>query len=212
MREVISGTLLIIGTTFMFLAAVGLLRQPDTYLRMSATSKATSLGVGSVLLAAAVYFGEFAIAARAFAAIAFIMVCTPIAAHMIGRAAYFTGTPLWEGTLVDELRGQYDPYTHELESVSFPELDLHLPDVQVRKFRLPDGASLAGLTLAEVDLRRKYDITLLAIRRGAEVISNPSGDMSILAGDELVIMGNQDRINEIRTILRRLRDVAAPGD
>ena len=212
MREVISGTLLIIGTTFMFLAAVGLLRQPDTYLRMSATSKATSLGVGSVLLAAAVYFGEFAIAARAFAAIAFIMVCTPIAAHMIGRAAYFTGTPLWEGTLVDELRGQYDPYTHELESVSFPELDLHLPDVEVRKFKLPAGSDLEGLTLAETDLRRKYDVTLLAIRRGAEVISNPGGDIAILAGDELVIMGHPDRLNVVRARIRRLREAAAPAN
>ena len=40
MREILSGALLLVGTTFMFLAAVGLVRQPDIYLRMSATSKA----------------------------------------------------------------------------------------------------------------------------------------------------------------------------
>jgi multicomponent Na+:H+ antiporter subunit G len=212
MREILSGALLVIGTTFMFLAAVGLVRQPDIYLRMSATSKATSLGVGSVLLAAAIYFGDFAITARALAAIIFIMICTPVAAHMIGRAAYFTGTPLWEGTLIDELRGHYDPRTHELESVSFPELDIHLPDMAVRKFTLPAGSDLEGLTLAEIDLRRKYDITLLAIRRGAEVISNPGGDIAILTGDELVIMGHPERLSDVRTRIRRIREAAVPAN
>jgi len=206
MREIISGILLVIGSTFMFLAAVGLVRQPDIFLRMSATSKATTLGVGSILLAAAVYFGEFAITARAVAAIVFILIVTPVSAHMIARAAYFTGTPLWAGTLIDELRGHYDPQTHELESVSFPELDEHLRDVQVRRLRLPAGSGLAGQTLAEIDLRRRYDITLLAIRRGGEVISNPGGDMLILPGDELVFMGPPERISQIRTEMRRLRD------
>lgn len=209
MREILSGALLVIGTTFMFVAAVGLVRQPDIYLRMSATSKASSLGIGSVLLAAAIYFGDFAITVRALAAIIFILICTPVAAHMIGRAAYFTGVPLWEGTLIDELRGQYDPRTHELVSVSFPELDMHLPDVEVRKFKLPAGSELAGLTLAEIDLRRKYDITLLAIRRGAEVISNPGGDITILAGDELVIMGHPERLNGVRARIRRIKETAA---
>lgn len=213
MREIISGILLVIGSTFMFLAAVGLVRQPDIFLRMSATSKATTLGIGSILLAAAVYFGTFAITARAFAAVVFILVVTPVAAHMIARAAYFTGTPLWAGTLIDELRGHYDPQTHELESVSFPELDEQLRDVQVRRLTLPAGSSLAGRTLAEIDLRRKYNITLLVIRRGAEVISNPGGDMLILSGDELVFMGPPERINEIRLQMRRLREAEeAPAE
>lgn len=212
LREILTAALLLIGVTFMFLAAVGLVRQPDIYLRMSATSKATTLGVGSVLLAAAVYFGEFATTVRALAAIGFIVVVTPVSAHMIARAAYFTGTPLWEGTLVDELRGHYDPRTHELESVSFPELDVHLPDTQLRKFKLPAGSAAAGQTLAEIDLRRKYDVTLLAVRRGAEVIPNPGGDMLLLAGDELVIMGRPDKMAEIRARIRQAsRDKTVTG-
>ena len=38
----------------------------------------------------------------------------PIAAHMIGRAAYISKAPLWENTLGDELKGKYDKKTHEL--------------------------------------------------------------------------------------------------
>jgi multicomponent Na+:H+ antiporter subunit G len=40
----------------------------------------------------------------------------PIAAHVIGRAGYFTGIELWEGTVKDELRERYDPDTHKLNS------------------------------------------------------------------------------------------------
>jgi multicomponent Na+:H+ antiporter subunit G len=39
---------------------------------------------------------------------------TPVSAHMIARAAYLSGVPLWEGTLSDEMRGRYDPETHAL--------------------------------------------------------------------------------------------------
>jgi multicomponent Na+:H+ antiporter subunit G len=35
---------------------------------------------------------------------------------MLARAAYFTKTPIWEGTKIDDLAGQYDPETHELHS------------------------------------------------------------------------------------------------
>jgi len=200
---------MVIGAVFMFLAAVGIVRQPDVYLRMSSTSKATTLGIGSMLLAAAFYFGEFSITARAVAAIAFIMVSAPVSSHVLGSAAYFSGAPLWEGTLTDELRGHYDLRTQELESVSFPELDVHLPDIEVRKFRLPETSSLVNRTLADIDLRRKYDITLLAIRRGQNVISNPGGDMLIMGGDELVIMGSPDRLKEVRNALHRARQAAA---
>ena len=35
---------------------------------------------------------------------------------MLARAAYFTNTPVWKGTKIDDLAGQYDPITHELYS------------------------------------------------------------------------------------------------
>ena len=42
------------------------------------------------------------------------MLTAPVAAHMIGRAAYFDKTPLWNGTKFDELKGKYDESTHDL--------------------------------------------------------------------------------------------------
>jgi multicomponent Na+:H+ antiporter subunit G len=113
--EVISAVLLLIGVLFMLIAAFGVLRMPDIFLRMSASTKAATLGVGGVLLAAAVHFRELGIASRAIAIIVFALLTVPVAAHMIGRAAYRNRVGLWSGTVLDELEGKYDALTGELE-------------------------------------------------------------------------------------------------
>lgn len=115
MTEAVSTVLLLIGAAFLLLAAIGLVRMPDLFTRMSAATKGTTLGVGCMLLAVGVYFPGLGITTRALAGIGFFVVTAPVAAHMIGRAAYFVGVPLWEGTVRDELRGRYDPLTHALE-------------------------------------------------------------------------------------------------
>lgn len=208
MREVVSGILVLIGAAFMFLAGVGILRMPDLYTRMSATTKVATLGVGSTLLAVAVYFSELGIATRALATIAFVLLTAPVAAHMIGRASYFVGVPLCRETVIDELGGHYDLRTHELESVCFPELELQLPDMQVGRFRIPEGAAVAGKTLAEIELRKRYDVTLLAIRRGSLVLSNPDGDVQLFANDELILIGPPDRLDEVANVFGSSREAA----
>lgn len=116
MAEMIAAFLIIIGALLMVVAAVGVVRMPDLYLRMSATTKAATLGAGFILLGAAIYFNEFGTTTRALATIVFLLITAPVAAHMIGRAAYFNGVPLWEGTLHDELQGRYNEKTHVLAS------------------------------------------------------------------------------------------------
>jgi multicomponent Na+:H+ antiporter subunit G len=56
------------------------------------------------MLAVAVDFGDLAITTRVVLIVAFVFLTAPISAHMIGRAAYYVGVPLWEGTTLDELR------------------------------------------------------------------------------------------------------------
>jgi multicomponent Na+:H+ antiporter subunit G len=97
--------LLVLGALFMLLAAIGLLRLPDVYLRMSAASKAATLGAALVLLGAAAHFGSLEVAGRALVIVAFLFLTAPVAAHVIGRAAHRRGSPLWAGTTVDELAG-----------------------------------------------------------------------------------------------------------
>jgi multicomponent Na+:H+ antiporter subunit G len=116
MTEVVSATLLTIGSLFLLLAAIGIMRMPDLLMRIQAATKAATLGVGCMLLAVAVYFNDFGVVMHALLVIAFFFMTAPVAAHMIGRAAYFVGVPLWERTIVDELHGRYDQQTHTLQS------------------------------------------------------------------------------------------------
>jgi multicomponent Na+:H+ antiporter subunit G len=115
--------LMTLGAFLIFIASLGLLRMPDLFLRMSATSKAATLGVGLILLATVIYFNDFEITIRVLSIIAFITLTIPVAAHMIGRAAYFDGVPLWEETQIDELRGHYRLSTHELQSEPTGQVD-----------------------------------------------------------------------------------------
>lgn len=100
-------TFLFLGAGFLLLAAIGLARLPDVYSRMQAATKASTLGVGSMLAATAIHFEGFDISSRVILTIVFIFITIPASAHMIGRAAYLSGSPLWEGTLADELQGKY---------------------------------------------------------------------------------------------------------
>jgi multicomponent Na+:H+ antiporter subunit G len=114
-QTIISPILFILGALLMLLAGVGLLRMPDLFLRMSATSKAATLGVILIMAAAAVYFNDLGVTGRAAGIVIFIILTAPISAHMIGRAAYITGEQLWSKTTIDEMKGRYDEDTHQLE-------------------------------------------------------------------------------------------------
>lgn len=116
MKDLITSGLLILGALFILLGAVGLLRMPDLFSRMQATTKSMTLGVGFLLLAVLVHFQQVGVSIRALLVIAFYFLTAPVAAHMIGRAAYLTGVTLWKGTVVDELRGRYNVEAHTLES------------------------------------------------------------------------------------------------
>ncbi|MFO7995125.1 MAG: monovalent cation/H(+) antiporter subunit G [Marinobacter sp.] len=116
MIEIIVSVLLLAGAAFMLLAAVGILRLPDLPTRMHASTKAGAMGAMFTMGGVAFYFGDSVVFARAFAIVVFILITSPIAAHVIGRAGYFLGTSLWDGTVKDELRENYDPDTHKLSS------------------------------------------------------------------------------------------------
>lgn len=103
MREIATATLLVTGAMFILLGALGVVRMPDLFTRMQSISKASTLGVGCSALAVAVHFGELSVSMRAVAVIGFVLLTTPVAAHLIARAGYFAGVRLCRGTAVDEL-------------------------------------------------------------------------------------------------------------
>lgn len=102
--EWVTSILLVLGAALILLASIGILRMPDLFTRLQTASKAPTLGCGLVLLAMATHFRTQAVVTMAVVTAAFIVLTAPVAAHMIARAAYFVGVPLWSGTVVDELR------------------------------------------------------------------------------------------------------------
>ncbi len=116
MIEWLQGILLVVGSLFMFIAALGIVRLPDLLTRMHASTKGASLGVMLLMAAVALHFLEEVVFARTIAITFFVLLTAPVAAHVIGRAGYFVGLELWQGTLKDELRPNYNPLSHRLHS------------------------------------------------------------------------------------------------
>ncbi len=109
MIEILVCILMVTGAFFMFVAGLGLVRMPDLYMRMSCSTKAGTIGVGALLLALAIHFADFGVAARAVATIGFIFLTAPVGSHRIGRIAYLVGVPLWKNTIADEFKDVYPP-------------------------------------------------------------------------------------------------------
>ena len=104
MSEQISAALLVVGAFFMLLAGLGVLRLPDLFMRLQAATKASTLGVGCMLVGVAIHFQDAGVTTRAVLVVAFFFLTAPVGAHVIARSAYAVGVPLWKGTITDELR------------------------------------------------------------------------------------------------------------
>lgn len=102
-QELLSTFFIILGVIFMMIAALGIIRLPDFYIRMSAITKAGTMGVGLIVIGIAIYFNELIISAKSFVIISFMLLTAPVAAHIIARAAYRQGVPFWGKNLFDEL-------------------------------------------------------------------------------------------------------------
>ncbi len=109
MSQWITAILLVLGAILVLLASIGVLRMPDLFTRLHTAAKAPTLGCGLILGAVAGHFGTLEAVTIAMVTAAFIVLTSPVAAHMIARAAYLVGVPLWEKTVIDELRGLRSP-------------------------------------------------------------------------------------------------------
>ena len=116
LQYVVAALLATLGTGFILLAAVGILRMPDLYTRLHAASKAGTLGAICALLAGAVFAADTGVIIRVLLVIGFLLFTMPIATHRIARAGYLNDVSQEEGTVMDELKGKYDTKTRALAS------------------------------------------------------------------------------------------------
>ncbi len=115
MIDLIVGILVLIGALFSLVAGIGMFRLPDVYLRMHAATKAGTLGCGLMLLAVGVQAQDLETIAWVLTGIIFLMITAPIGAHLLGRAGYLAGVPMWSHTKGDALAGKYDIKSGHLE-------------------------------------------------------------------------------------------------
>lgn len=101
--EIATSIALLTGSGFVFLAALGLWRFDDLYSRIHAATKAITLGVLLAIVAAAFRMANPADMLKLLLAGVFQLLTAPVSGHMLGRSAYWVGTPLSPHTVVDQL-------------------------------------------------------------------------------------------------------------
>ena len=109
MNDILATLAVVLGTALGLLSAIGIVRMPDVYIRLQVASKASSLGIALLMLGVAAHFDALSVTVRALMVVVFLFLTAPVAAHVIGRAAYLTGVPLSAATKLDDLAGAYDP-------------------------------------------------------------------------------------------------------
>lgn len=108
MTDVIVLILLVVGTMFVLLSAIGINTMPDIYHKLSATTKATTIGIVLILIAVIIHFNDSIVTIKALSAILLLFITAPIGAQMLARAAYRNKSELWEKTLIDEMKDAND--------------------------------------------------------------------------------------------------------
>ncbi|WP_340818950.1 cation:proton antiporter [Methanolobus sp. WCC4] len=77
-----------------------------------------------------------------------------------------------------------------------------LPGMEVSTFKVGDNCHASGRTLKNLEIRTRHKATILAIRRGDETITNPSGDIPLYSGDICIIFGKPEDLHRIRELFR----------
>jgi multicomponent Na+:H+ antiporter subunit G len=86
MKEIIVLILIFLGSLFILIAAVGLLRFRNIYNRMHATTKATSFGLLLIVSGVALNFLTAVVMIKAILVIVFIYLTAPLAAHAVSKS------------------------------------------------------------------------------------------------------------------------------
>lgn len=122
-REILAALFLVGGAVVIFSAGVGMIRFPDAYTRMHAATKAGVVGAGGLLLGAGLAVGTLGAIITACAGVFFLFATVTIASHTLGRAAYLSGSPLADATVVNAIEDIYDRHDFDGITENHPRYD-----------------------------------------------------------------------------------------
>ena len=87
--EIMVSALILLGSAFALLGSIGLARLPDFFTRLHGPTKATTLGVGAMVLASSVFFTatQPGFSLHEIAVMVFLFITAPVSAHLLAKAA-----------------------------------------------------------------------------------------------------------------------------
>ncbi len=103
MNSWIGAALIGVGVAFDVMGCIGLVRLPDVYTRMQAATKCVALGTLLIIAGAVVTVGTPSALAKGALCLGFLLLTSPTGSHALARAAHRSGTPMWSGSVLDEL-------------------------------------------------------------------------------------------------------------
>jgi multicomponent Na+:H+ antiporter subunit G len=110
MNEIIGIFFIVVGLAFDFFGCIGLIRLPDVYNRLQASTKCVTLGTCSILFGLFLFKGITATGIKAILCILFIILTAPVSAHALARGAHKSGVKLWKGSVCDKYEEDKNSY------------------------------------------------------------------------------------------------------
>jgi len=104
MSDIIGIVFISIGLAFDFLGCLGLVRLPDVYNRLQASTKSVTVGTCSILFGTFLVVGFTSAGIKALLCIIFLVLTSPVSAHAIARGAHRAGVKLCEKSIVDKYK------------------------------------------------------------------------------------------------------------
>jgi len=117
--QLLGAALTLLGSAFLFLGALGIVRMPDIYNRMQAGTKATTLGNILTLIGLGLLMPG--LLPKIILIVLFVLITNPLSSHALARAAHRNGVPLASGSVYDALRE--DEEAAGIECGSAAEID-----------------------------------------------------------------------------------------
>ncbi|MBU3958790.1 MAG: monovalent cation/H(+) antiporter subunit G [Candidatus Omnitrophica bacterium] len=102
MTEIIGMVFIVIGLIFDLFGCLGLVRLPDVYNRLQASTKCVTLGTCSILFGLFLFKGFTASGIKSILGIIFIILTAPVSAHALARGAHKSGVKLCKGSVCDK--------------------------------------------------------------------------------------------------------------
>lgn len=85
-------------------------------------------------------------------------------------------------------------------SSDLTDLAMTSPSLEISTLIVDPQSYVSDRSLEALELRNQYKVSVVAIRRGKEVITNPAGDTTLISGDEVIVFGNLEDISRLRDL------------